>query len=285
MTANQFQTLLTIDSENEQIEQTFNTAGLRGRIQDRTTAIELQPIYQLSYYSADGDVSSSVYVRAINELNAARALPYVVYVTNNVPALTREADAARHFADIQQLDAKISSSVEPAALDYFARAMDYMTVRDYDHALTDLDRVIALTPDFAPAYLERAAARVMIQESQTGRATEVTDSQTGTRLSAETSLALNQIMADLDQALELDPLMAIAHYNRGTILLRMGADADAIDSFSRAIEIEPSLGPAYFNRGYARFNRGNRDGAVSDISRAGQLGIHSGYNLLKRMSQ
>lgn len=285
ITANQFQTLLTIDSENEQIEQTFNTAGLRGRIQDRTTAIELQPLYQLSYYSADGDVSSSVYVRAINELNDARALPYVVYVTNNVPALTREADAARHFANIQRLNTIISSSAEPASLDYFARAMDYMTVRDYDHALADLDRVIALTPDFAPAYLERAAARVMIQESQTGRATEVTDSHTETRLSAETSMALNQIMADLDHALELDPLMAIAHYNRGTILLRMGADADAIDAFSRAIEIEPTLGPAYFNRGYARFNRGNRDGAVADISRAGQLGIHSGYNLLKRMSQ
>ncbi len=284
-TANQFQTLLTIDAENESIEQTFNTAGLRGRIQDRTAAIELQPIYQLSYYSADGDVSSAVYVRAINELNAARALPYVVYVTNNVPPLTREADAARHFADIQQLNTKISSAPTPAPLDYFARAMDYMTVRDYDHALADLDRVIALTPDFAPAYLERAAARVMIQESQTGRTLEITDSQTETRLSAETALALNQIMADLDRALDLDPQMAIAHFNRGTILLRMGADADAIDSFSRAIEIEPSLGPAYFNRGYARFNRGNRDGAIADISRAGQLGIHSGYNLLKRMSQ
>lgn len=284
-TVNQFQTLLTIDSENEQIEQTFNTAGLRGRIQDRTTAIELQPLYQLSYYSADGDVSSAVYVRAINELNAARALPYVVYVTNSIPVLTRESDAARHLADIQQLGLKINSSAQPAPLDYFARAMDYMTVRDYEHALYDLDRVIQLTPDFAPAYLERAAARVMIQESKTGRATEITDSQIETRLSAETSLALNQIMADLDHALELDPLMAIAHYNRGTILLRMGADADAIDSFSRAIEIEPGLGPAYFNRGYARFNRGNRDGAVADISRAGQLGIHSGYNLLKRMQQ
>lgn len=284
-TANQFQTLLTIDSENESIEQTFNTAGLRGRIQDRTAAIELQPIYQLSYYSADGDVSSAVYVRAINELNAARALPYVVYVTNNVPAITREADAARHFADIQRLGSQINSSANPAPLDFFARAMDYMTVRDYDHAIADLNRVIELTPDFAPAYLERAAARVMIQESQTGRALEITDSQTETRLSAETSMALNQIMADLDQALELDPLMAVAHFNRGTILLRMGADVDAIESLSRAIEIEPTLGPAYFNRGYARFNRGNRDGAVADISRAGQLGIHSGYNLLKRMSQ
>lgn len=283
-TANRFKALLTMDAENETVEQTFNTAGLRGRIQGRTSAVELQPIYQLSYYSADGEVSSEVYVRAINELNSARALPYVVYVTNNVPALTREADAARHFADIQRLTSIISSGAAKP-LDFFARAMDHMTVRDYDHALADLDSVIRLTPDFAPAYLERAAARVKIQESKTGSAMEITDSQTETRLNAETSRTLALIMADLDRALELDPLMAVAHFNRGTILLRMGADADAIDAFTRAIEIEPSLGPAYFNRGYARFSRGNRDGAIADISRAGQLGIHSGYNLLKRMQQ
>ncbi len=283
-TINQFKSLLTVDAENQGVEQTFNTAGLRGRIQDRTTAVELQPIYQLSYYSADGEVSSAVYIRAINELNLARALPYVVYVTNNIPPLTREADSARHFNDISRLS-EIIAARRATPLDFFARAMDYVTLRDYPRALADLDSVIALTPDFAPAYLERAAARVMLQESRAGQATEITDSSTETRLNAETTLALNQIMADIDRALELDPLMAVAHYNRGTILLRMGADIDAIDAFSRAIEIEPSLGPAYFNRGYARFARGNRDGAIADISRAGQLGLPAAFNLLKRMQQ
>ena len=284
-TANQFKALLTLNDEAEQVEQTFNTAGLRGRVQDRTTAVELQPLYQLSYYTADGDdVSSSVYIRAINELNTARALPYVVYVTNNIPAIARESDISRHFADIQRLGALITAG-RAKPLDFFARAMDYMTVRDYEHALADLDTVIAAIPDFAPAYLQRAAARTLLQDSKRGQALEVTDSGLETKLNAELSFSLSQIMADLDRALELDPLMAIAHYNRGTILLRMGADIDAIDALSRAIEIEPNLGAAYFNRGYARFSRGNRDGAISDISRAGQLGIHAGYNLLKRMQQ
>ena len=284
-TANRFKALLTINDEAEQIEQTFNTAGLRGRVQDRTAAVELQPLYQLSYYNADdSDVSSSVYIRAINELNAARALPYVVYVTNNIPAITRESDISRHFADIQRLGALVTAG-RATPLDFFARAMDYMTVRDYEHAIADLDAVINANPDFAPAYLQRATARVMLQESKRGETLEVTDSGSQTRLNAELSLALNQIMADLDRALELDPLMAVAHYNRGTILLRMGADSDAIDALTRAIEIEPTLGAAYFNRGYARFSRGNRDGAIADISRAGQLGIHAGYNLLKRMQQ
>lgn len=284
-TANQFKALLTMNDEAEQVEQTFNTAGLRGRVQDRTAAVELQPLYQLSYYSADGDdVSSAVYIRAINELNTARALPYVVYVTNNIPVIARESDISRHFADIQRLGALITAG-RAKPLDFFARAMDYMTVRDYEHAIADLDAVIAATPDFAPAYLQRAAARVLLQESKRGEALEVTDSGVETRLNAELSLTLSQIMADLDRALELDPLMAVAHYNRGTILLRMGADVDALEALSHAIEIEPTLGAAYFNRGYARFSRGNRDGAISDISRAGQLGIHAGYNLLKRMQQ
>ena len=63
-------------------------------------------------------------------------------------------------------------------------------------------------------------------------------------------------------------------------------DSDgAIDAITRAIEIEPDMAAAWFNRGYAHYSLGNRDAATTDISRAGQLGILSGYNLLKRMAR
>lgn len=278
-TVNRFKALLTMDNDAEE-QQSFNTAGLRGRIQDHASSISIQPIYRLSYYTAND--ASPAYVRQIQELNSSHSLPYVVYMTNSVPAITKESDAQRHFADIQRLGAIINSS-KAKPIDYFARAMDYVVTRDYAQAIADLDSVIIRQPDFAPAYLQRAAVRVLLQESKRGEVTEITDSSTSSRLSAEVSASLAAIMADLDHALELDPLMAVAHYNRGTILLQMGADMDAIDSFTKALEIDPTLAPAWFNRGYARFTRGNHDGAVSDISHAAELGITSGYNLLKRM--
>ncbi len=93
------------------------------------------------------------------------------------------------------------------------------------------------------------------------------------------------ILSDLDRATEYSPRLAPAYFNRGTLLLQMHDYAGAIDAFNKAIEIDPTLAPAYFNRGYAHFSTGNRDAATADISRAGQLGIHTGYSLLKRMQR
>lgn len=280
-TINRFRALQTADDGQDVTAQTFNAKGLRGRVQDRTAPVEMQSVYQLSYYTADGSTSSSggAYDKEIEELNAARVLPFIVFLTNNLPPITREADADRHFESIQRLGAVIAAG-NARPIDRFARAMDYVTIKDYTPALADLDAVIAAQPDFAPSYLMRAAVRYRLQESQQG--TVVVDADAAT-LNAAGAMVLEQIMADLDRALELNPRMAVAHYNRGVVLLRLDAWADAIDAFTRAIEIDPTLGPAYFNRGYANFSRGNRDAAVADISRAGQLGVHAAYSLLKQM--
>jgi len=280
-TINRFRALQTADDGQDATAQTFNAKGLRGRVQDRAATVEMQSIYQLSYYTADGSSSSSggAYDKEIEDLNSARVLPFIVFLTNNLPQMTREADADRHFESIQRLSAVIAAG-NARPIDRFARAMDYVTIKDYTSALADLDAVIAAQPDFAPSYLMRAAVRYRLQESQQGRVVVGADAAT---LNAGSTLVLEQIMADLDHALELNPRMAVAHYNRGVVLLRLDAWADAIDAFTRAIEIDPTLGPAYFNRGYANFSRGNRAAAVADISRAGQLGVHAAYSLLKQM--
>jgi len=282
-TANRFKTLLTLNDEAERTDQTFNTKGLRGRVQDRSTAIEMLPIYMLSYYTADSEVSSAAYVREIEELNSARVLPFVVFVTYNIPAQTREADAAKHFENIQRLGAAINAGTAKP-IDRFARAMDHMTLRDYAAAIADIDAVVEATPDFAPAWFLRAAARYQLHESRRGSVTVATDNMTGAKLNAESALALEQIMSDLDRALQLNPRMAVAHYNRGTIFMQLGAYADAIDAFTRAVEIDPTLGAAWFNRGFVHYSLGNRDAAIADISRAGQLGVAAAYPLLKSLN-
>lgn len=285
-TINRFKALQTARGEDDATAQNFNARGLRGRVQDRAAAVQMQPIYQLSYYTADavsstdaGTLPGAAYDKEIEDLNAARVLPFILFLTNNLPQLTREADADRHFESIQRLGALINSGAA-RPIDRFARAMDYATIKDYASALADLDAVIAAQPDFAPSYLMRAAVRYQLQESQQGTVVVAPDATT---LNAASAMALEQMMADLDKALDLNPRMAVAHYNRGVVLMRLDAWADAIAAFTRAIEIDPTLGPAYFNRGFALFSRGNRDEAVADISRAGQLGVHAAYSLLKQM--
>lgn len=277
-TRNRFAALQTVDDDPDgaESERSFNTAGIKGRVRDIDADIGLRPIYQLSYYTATGD---GVYDKEIEDLNAARVLPFVVFLTNDLPSMTREAEAARHSESIARLSALIASG-RGGAIDLFARSMDYMTLKDYERALADLNAVIAARPDFAPAWLMRAAVRYRLREAGAGRV--LTDAD-ATTLNAEAALALDQIMGDLDRALELNPRMAVAHYNRGVFLMRLGADADAIDAFSRAIALNPDLGPAYYNRGYAEFARGERDAAAADLSRAGQLGVSAAYRLLKQL--
>lgn len=271
-----FKALQTISADDEGITQNFNAKGLRGRVQNMRATVEPLPIYQLTYYTADG---SGVYDREINDLNAARVLPFVVFLSNNLPTMTRQADLDRHFESIKKLTGEIASG-SSAPLVRFARAMDYVTLKDFGAALEDLNVVVSLQPDFAPAYLMRSAVRYRVQEAGLGRVIVEGDAAS---LNAVGAMALEQILADIDKALELNPRMAVAHYNRGVILLRLDAWADAISEFTKAIELDPTLGAAYFNRGFAQFSQGNREAAVADISRAGQFGISAAYPLLKQM--
>lgn len=271
-TINRFRALRTVNDNTESTAQTFNTEGLRGRVQDRRARIEPLSIYQLSYYTTAN--SPGVYSREIEDLNSAHVLPMVVYLTHDLPALTTEADVALHVENIKRLSPK-------SALDYFRRAMDRMTLRDYPGAIADLDSLVGRQPDFAPGYLMRAAARYRLRESQQGRVLVNADINA---LNAEAALTFSSIMADLDSALDHDPRMAAAAYNRGVLLMQMGRMEEALEQFTRAIGIDPNLGPAYFNRGYIRFSQGNSAEATADLSRAGQLGVTEAYPLLKQMS-
>jgi tetratricopeptide (TPR) repeat protein len=59
----------------------------------------------------------------------------------------------------------------------------------------------------------------------------------------------------------------------------------AIVSYNEAIELEPTLAEAYYNRGFVYLKLGNKDAGIADLSKAGELGIIPSYNLLKRMTK
>ncbi|MBS0241966.1 MAG: tetratricopeptide repeat protein, partial [Proteobacteria bacterium] len=79
---------------------------------------------------------------------------------------------------------------------------------------------------------------------------------------------LKSALKDLDFALDADPDLLAAHYNRGNVKLDLGRAADAISDFDVVIEQMPSFPLAWLNRGLARERTGNIDGARSDYSRA-----------------
>ena len=95
----------------------------------------------------------------------------------------------------------------------------------------------------------------------------------------------DEAIADLDKTLRLFPNFAEAYYNRGTLLALSGKLPEAFEDFSRAIELNPLFAEAFYNRGMTQiYMKDTRKGCL-DLSKAGELGITSAYEILKRYTR
>ncbi len=279
-----FSSLTTI-ADNSSPDQIYNNKEIRGKVQDRNITIEIEPIFVVSYYTSPTELKlNGDYIKEVDDVNATRILRFLLQVTNHAPAMTDEEVAQAHFNSIQYYNSYLAGHT-PRAIDYLGRAMDFITLKDYENAIADLDRAINITPDFTLAYLLRANSRYLASKQVHDETAPAVSSSVVTSIPPRRELRMEmRAIEDLDSVIKLSPTMPIAYYNKGVILAEMGDYTSALQAFTKAIELKPDFGEAYYNRGYVYLNLGNKDSAFVDLSRAGQLGIVPSYNLLKRMS-
>ncbi|MBD5232603.1 MAG: tetratricopeptide repeat protein [Bacteroidales bacterium] len=277
-----FAQLLTVN-DNADFREEYNNSAIRGRIQDRNLNIETEPMMMLSFYSSPTELHrNTYYIREVDDLNTTRQLRFVLVVTNKVPTLD-EATISRHFQSIDYYNSYLATH-EGRPVDYIGRALDFLTVRDYTNAEKDAARVIDLTPDQPLAYLIRAQARYgsYLLGNTPGENGKKQDALARASLAAKN---LADIIADYDKVLELSPSMAIAWFNKGTLMLENEDYSGAAAALSKAIELKPDFGEAYYNRGYLELKAGRQAEGLADLGKAGELGIVPAYNLIKRMSR
>lgn len=282
-----FNQLLTVEDDNGLKPEYDNRS--RGHIQNQNVDIEPMPMFALSYYSVVNKLNGKThYMKEVTEVNDSHLLSKLLVLSDDA-VLLDSATISRHFESIDYYNAMLAVS-KPRSVDYFGRAMDHMMVKDYESAIADADRAIALSPKFALAYFLRANARYM-QYQLEARNTQAeaaggTDAVAAAKLLAHNASGekLSSALDDFGEALKLSPKSVYALYNRGLIYTLMGDYTSAIGCFSEAIAMEPDFGEAYYNRGLMYFKLGNRDKGVADLSQAGELGVLPSYNVLKRMS-
>ncbi len=264
-----FSTLLTV-ADTSTPEETYNSKEIKGRVQDRRMPVELEPMLSLTYYTSPTEIKpGGEYIREVADANESRMLRFLLQASIHPARATDEDVFDTHTRSIDLYTSWLSTH-SPRAIDYLGRAMDYMTLRNYDAAEADLTRALELSPDYTLALFARAQARFLkadIDQTDTPR-----------------RIAVQSAVADLDEVLRLSPRMSAAWYNKGVILGSSGDFTSAISAFTRAIELNPDLGEAWYNRGYAYLRLGNREAGLADLSKAGELGVVPSYNLLKRMS-
>lgn len=87
-----------------------------------------------------------------------------------------------------------------------------MAGNEYASVLSDLDRVVALAPDFPYAYYNRGCIKAMLKD-------------------------FIGALDDFGKAIELDPSFAEAYYNRGLVNVFLGNNRQGVDDLSRAGEL------------------------------------------------
>lgn len=286
---NKFNTLLTVDNTTE-IADTKYDSMTRGRVQDRNVQIDPEPAFMLSFYDINSKVKETTnYVKEVAELNEMALLRFTLVVTNGDSHLFQD-EINNHFASIEYYNSLLAEAA-PRAIDYFARAMDFLMVKNPEAAVVDLNRAVAMSEDFVLAYFARANANYMLYRMMQSRGLDETndpniDLRTRAMLrEKENKKLLDDIIADYDKVLKLSPKNVYAVFNKGNMFMLQDDYTSAISCYTNAINEKPDFGEAYYNRGMMYFKLGNKDRGMADLSKAGELGIMSSYNVLKRMSR
>ena len=270
------------------------TGALRGAIQNRNADVMNEGNFVLSYYAKRDELRRTpLYHLEIDRYNKTRVLGADLKLTNNELPLTEEL-INRHFAAIDMLSQQLDET-QNADL-FFSRAIEFALIQDFDNAVSDLNKAIALRPNFIPAYFLRANIRYKALESKQNDLQEVPvnlnespeERKKSNRLAAEAQYKydVELIMRDYDKVIELsEQPFPYAWFNKANMLCVIQDFKSAIGAYTKAIESEPDFAEAYFNRGLTYLYIGEDEKGLADLSKAGELGVVSAYNLILRFKQ
>lgn len=142
--------------------------------------------------------------------------------------------------------------------------------RRSDHELEHYQDLVEVEPDTMRIFVSDVAGRV--QNRQT-----------------EHNLLPSFPTDDINRVLAEAPTNAFANaqlrYNSGCMHADIGLTDTAIEDFTEAIQLNPRLGQAWYNRAILLVREGRKKEAADDLSHAGELGIYQAYNLLKSIKQ
>jgi tetratricopeptide (TPR) repeat protein len=141
---------------------------------------------------------------------------------------------------------RLAEKPEVLAFTYEARAKAFSQYRQFDLALSDFDRAVALNPNDKDVLFNRA----------------VTFERKG---------AFDSAIQDLNDVLRSKPDHALAYYERGYVYLQKKDYDRAIEDLSQAVRLKPDNAKAYRDRGQAYRAKGDLAKADADQQKAGAL--------------
>jgi len=162
-------------------------------------------------------------------------------------------------------------------------------LNDYNNAIDNYGEIIAIKPKFGLAYFGRAAARTeMFDFINSLNNLNKTEFQTSSNqnLNEPKKMIVMQdytdVIADYSKAIELEPILPEAYYNRAELFTRQNNFSAAIADYNEAIKENPNFVEAYYNRGLTLLIQLNDKNGCLDLSKAGELGMTKVYPLIQK---
>jgi len=152
---------------------------------------------------------------------------------------TQREKAGDFQGALNQLDRALA--LDPANGSALARrGMVKTELKDTDEALQDFNQAIKLDPDNFSAYLGRGLLHRQLKDTEGS-------------------------LADLNQAIKLAPNLPQLYLARGRTCAEAGMAKKAIQDFSQALQLDPTAYVAHMDRAYVYMALKQNDRAVSDL--------------------
>lgn len=247
---------------------------LFGKVQNKRVDQNLLPLFRLTL---NGDVSdrgyrSTAFMPEVAALASRCNEENLLLTTDN----TSGGDSSLYTDKGQKKNTRST-----AAEDLLIRAVHAADKYDYLTALQCLDAVEKTDgAEHCRLLVSLEYTAVLVKGS---RVVNVENGGNAEETSAEDNLL--RALAEARKAIALSPQSACLHYNEGCILAEMSRRQEAILSFTHALENDPSMAEAFFNRGILYWKNGQKEEAQKDLSRAGEAGLYKAYALLKQVAK
>ena len=257
----------------------------RGKVQNRNVEVQFLEPYRLTYYRDNSLTVNAVHgSKAVDDLSVSGCFMTEILLDNHDVQLD-EKQIDRLFADIGQRTQILLDDPGNAWCVLLARALDFALLQDFTNAETDLDNAVSMNPDNWAVWFCRAQVRA--RTIQVRRAEQEMDLKRGSNEVRDnvSDPGYQFVLRDLSRAIDLEPSFAFAYYNRGTFYALTNDLHAALVDLDKSIELDETLAEAWYNRGLVLVLLNRMDEAFRDLSRAGELGLYSAYNIIKRFSK
>ena len=283
-----YKKIVVIDTEREKKKFQYQNNQYRGSIQNVNVEIKPENDFFLSYYSPESKIKRQMihFYRDVDEFNRKHKADNQLRITNQNIQLSEEL-AVIHLNLIDELSKRIENNPNDANI-YFVRAVNYGLVQDFENAIDSYNKAILLNSNNALYYFNRANIRYKMLDYESSSKEIDLKKQSVSLNSKLADFKQNSnyemIIRDYTKAVELSPDFIYAYFNRANLAFANNDFVAAIQDYAITIAREPDFAEAYFNRGLAYILAGDRQKGLLDLSKAGELGISSAYNIIKRYS-